>query len=109
MNSGSEHAAVPLVPRRTVEPAETEGGSCRVRPAPGHPLVLADIQGPWHACIGSYLGIFGVAWGAPPCGRWAPLHDFQLMDQLRLIEACASHDREYDPRRIPSLRGRGGA
>ena len=65
----------------------------RFVPLHGRLLTLANIRGPWRpsgAAGGS--GVFAVRWSTYCGDYWAPLHDFEPADQLRLIEACRRLD-----------------
>ena len=75
-------------PRPAAEPR-------RFYPACGQTLTLSNIRGPWRPS-GSVAGagIFAVIWQTYTAAYWAPLHDFALADQLRLIEACRRIDQE---------------
>lgn len=81
-----------LMPAKTIEPPEYDGGPRRVRPAPGRRLTMADIEGTWHASGGFWHGVFAVNWEVGGERRWAPLHDFAVADQMRLIGACWLQD-----------------
>jgi len=57
-------------------------------------LTLSQIRGPWRpsgAVAGA--GVFGVVWSTHGGNFWAPLHDFEPADQLRLIDACRHLDQ----------------
>jgi hypothetical protein len=75
--------------RQSLPPREV----CRFHPLRGQLLTIANIRGPWrpsgavNAC-----GMFAVVWSTRGGEFWAPLHDFALADQLRLIEACRHVD-----------------
>lgn len=58
--------------------------------------ILRSVRGPWHPA-GAVLGarVFAVRWvTASGLYYWAPLHDFEPADALRLIEACGTLDLE---------------
>jgi hypothetical protein len=66
----------------------------RVYPSRGQPLTMACIRGPWRpsgAAAGA--GVFSVVWSTRNGDFWAPLHDFNQLDQLRLIDECRRVDR----------------
>jgi len=61
----------------------------RFFPPPGGQLSLSNVRGPWRpsgAVAGA--GMFSVVWSTHGGDFWAPLHDFEPADQLRLVEAC---------------------
>lgn len=66
----------------------------RFYPAPGRRLTLACIRGPWRPSgTVAGMGAFAVVWATSSgASFWAPLHDFEAIDALRLIEACRSLD-----------------
>jgi hypothetical protein len=67
----------------------------RFRPKYPQRLTMSAIRGPWRpsgAVAGG--GIFAVLWQGRSNSFWAPLHDFEPADQLRLIEACRQLDIE---------------
>jgi hypothetical protein len=67
----------------------------RFSPKPGQRLTMGAIRGPWRpsgAVAG--VGVFAVVWEGRCSTFWAPLHDFEAVDQLRLIEACRRLDGE---------------
>jgi hypothetical protein len=80
MKHGAMNNAVP--PRRFV-------------PVRGRRLTLDAIRGPWRpsGTVAS-AGVFAVVWEVRSGSFWAPLHDFEPSDQLRLIESCRSFDVE---------------
>lgn len=71
----------------------TNYGPRRFYPASGRKLTVANVRGPWRAsgCVGP-LGVFSVIWTTKLGDWWAPLHDFDLASQQRLIEACRWQD-----------------
>ena len=76
----------------------------RLRPPPGRQLALSDITGMWRpTCSIEACGVFAVAWETPAGQRWAPLHDFCVGDQLRLIDAC--RQSFVSPDDLPALPG----
>lgn len=66
----------------------------RFVPLRGQHLTLASIRGPWRpsGAVGG-SGMFAVVWSTRTATFWAPLHDFEPADQLRLIESCRWQDR----------------
>lgn len=66
----------------------------RVMPQSGRLLTLASIQGPWRpsGTVGG-CGVFAAVWATSSGECWAPLHDFEPADQLRLIEQCRGLDQ----------------
>ena len=70
--------------------------------ARGKPLTMDVIRGPWRPSgSAGGLGAFSVVWQTPT-GHWfAPLHDFEPADQLRLIAQCRTIDQEAQWRRTP--------
>ena len=58
-------------------------------------LTLNNVRGPWRpsGTVGG-AGVFAVVWMTRSGDFWAPVHDFEPADQLRLIEACRRLDRE---------------
>jgi hypothetical protein len=78
------------------------GEPLRVRPAPGRRLTLADVRGEWRmTCTVAACGIFAIAWPSPAGECWAPLHDFALVDQMRMLDICRRHADLNDPERLP--------
>ena len=70
--------------RRRPEPM-----TARLRPPRGRQLKLSDVTGEWHPSCGiEACGVFAVVWSTRAGTRWAPLHDFEVADQQRLIAAC---------------------
>ena len=66
----------------------------RFFPTRGGLLTLTQIRGPWRpsgAVAG--IGVFSVVWSTHSGEFWAPLHDFEPVDQLRLIDACRHLDQ----------------
>ena len=66
----------------------------RFVPFRGRPLTVGHIRGKWRpsgAVAGA--GVFAVLWEAGGTTYWAPLHDFCVEDQLRLIAACKQLDQ----------------
>ena len=64
-------------------------GPWRFYPSSGCRLTIANIRGPWRPSgTVAGLGVFAVVWSTRFRDFWAPLHDFEPADQLRLIEAC---------------------
>lgn len=64
-------------------------GPRRFLPHPGRRLTVANIHGAWRpsgAVAG--VGVFAVVWATRQGTWWAPLHDFEPADQLRLIDDC---------------------
>lgn len=58
------------------------------------PLTFDNIQGPWRPSgTVAGIGVFAVVWTTARHEFWAPLHDFEPADQLRLIEACKRLDQ----------------
>ena len=52
-------------------------------------LTLNNIRGPWRpSATVAALRVFAVVWLTGYSDLWAPLHDCDPIDQLRLIEAC---------------------
>jgi hypothetical protein len=72
-----------------------DGNPRRFQPRAGQALTLESIRGPWRPS-GTVAGasIFAVVWTTNRGDFWAALHDFQPADQLRLVDACRSLDRE---------------
>ncbi|MBV8500763.1 MAG: hypothetical protein JO006_03500 [Paucibacter sp.] len=66
----------------------------RFYPLRGHLLTLGQIRGPWRpsGAVGC-AGVFAVVWSTRRGDYWAPLHDFEAADQLRLIDACRRLDQ----------------
>lgn len=77
--------ALPVAPDRPLR---------RFLPLRGHRLTVDQIRGPWRPS-GSVAacGMFAVVWETRSCTFWAPLHEFEPADQLRLVEACRWADR----------------
>ena len=67
----------------------------RFWPAPGARLTISNIRGPWRPS-GSVAAscVFAVVWSTGYSELWAPLHSFEPIDQLRLIEACRRTEAE---------------
>jgi hypothetical protein len=66
----------------------------RFLPPRGSSLTLANIRGPWRPTgVVEGCGMFAVLWSTASGQFWAPLHDFEQDDQLRLIDACRRQDR----------------
>ena len=66
----------------------------RFFPRRGGRLTMGVIRGPWRpsgAVAGA--GVFAVVWSTRSGDFWAPLHDFEPADQLRLIDACGWVDQ----------------
>ena len=67
----------------------------RFRPRAGTLLTLANIRGSWRPSgTTAGGGMFTVLWTAFTGSWWAPLHDFEPADQLRLIDECRRADAE---------------
>lgn len=68
----------------------------RFYPTPGRRLTLSSVRGPWRPSgTVAGVGVFAVIWTTPSGALlWAPLHDFEAIDALRLIEACRGLDQE---------------
>jgi hypothetical protein len=66
----------------------------RIWPASGRPITRAQIRGPWRpsGAVGG-AGVFAVVWSTSRGDFWAPLHDFELADQLSLIDDCRHLDQ----------------
>lgn len=85
MNYVRKHQGRPVTPNRPLQ---------RFVPVQGRLLTMANIRGPWRpsgAVAGA--GVFAVIWSTRVGEYWAPLHDFEPADQLRLIESCRWADR----------------
>lgn len=56
---------------------------------------MQNIRGSWRPS-GSVAGacVFAVVWSTGYSQLWAPLHDFEPIDQLRLVEACRRMEAE---------------
>lgn len=70
------------------------GATRRFFPPPGGRLTIANIRGTWRPS-GEVAGacVFAVVWSTRFRDFWAPLHDFEPIDQLRLVEACRRLDQ----------------
>jgi hypothetical protein len=65
----------------------------RFWPNAGTRLTIANIRGPWRPSGAvAACGVFAVVWSTGYSQLWAPLHDFEPIDQLRLIEMCRRLD-----------------
>lgn len=64
----------------------------RFWPAPGERLTINNIRGPWRPSGSVATCVFAVVWYTGFSELWAPLHDFEPIDQLRLIESCRRLD-----------------
>jgi hypothetical protein len=79
---------------RLVEPPHSREPR-RFRPARGQLLTIENIRGLWRPSgTVSGTGVFAVVWETYRGTYWAPLHDFEPADQLRLIDQCRHIDAE---------------
>lgn len=77
-----------------LQPTRAPGEPRRFVPNRGERLTLQNIIGEWWP-TGSVAGagVFAVRWATRSGEFWAPLHDFEPDDALRLIDACRDEDR----------------
>lgn len=70
-------------------PPFTDSGPRRFYPRAGRRLTTANIRGAWRPSGAvAASGVFAVVWATRQGAWWAPLHDFEPADQLRLIDDC---------------------